>query len=209
MKNNRTEIQSYLERLRKLSKTVTKLAKEKAEAEEDSTRFAAEIEELGEPHYKDQAKITRIATLTRQLELCNREMEVIEEKYAAAVQTETLQELIYKGGQLVIGELRVIQQRRLETVAATLAPFSSSKRSALAAAEATDACRSAASAIANYGQLGSSLIYAAGRTPSQVLAALGKIEAVLTEALKDAPDYMKFLVFTPSEGTENATPNEE
>lgn len=197
MKNNKAEIQKYLERLRKLSRTVAKLAENKSEALQDAQRFAAEIEELGEPHYKDHAKITRIATLTRQLELCNREIETSDEKFRAAVQTDALQELIYTGGQLAIGVLRVIQERRLETVAATLAQFSSSKQSALALAEQTDTCRAAAASIASYGALGSSLIHSAGRTPELILQALGKLEAVLTEALKDSPDYMKFLATVP------------
>lgn len=207
MKITKTEIRESLERIQKLMRSLAKTAKELATAQRDAAQLEAKIAELGEPDYNDDAKIEQLERAQKKLELCHKMIKRLTEKGDERVAADgDAPRVLMDGSMLVVKILNEIVDRRVETVACSLRIFSKDKASATNLAMQSDIVKSARSTVAYFGWIYSYV--ATCRVLPQIMTAAERVEAVLTEALKDAPDLMQFLEFQP--GTdEQAAPGEQ
>lgn len=197
MKNTKKTTEEFLERLRGLTKKLQKSDAGIAKISQDKAAIEATIAAIGTPRYDDDAAIAALTKAERKLQLCEKALADASEKAGEAASSQKIKDEMYsllvEGGGLAAELLAVIAQRRLQTVTASVRPYSDSQESAVKLAERSDACRQAAHCVAVYQTLSNNLL---GPEPLPgFLSSAAKIETVLTESLKDAPDYMKLFAF--------------
>ncbi|MEO6002230.1 MAG: hypothetical protein ABIZ04_21450 [Opitutus sp.] len=194
---NKKEITEALETLRKQGRRLKKKADTIAGALSDAQQFQIQIEEIGEPHYKDQEAMVKLATLERQLSACNKAIDNANAELGELV-SDDLIGFTTQAGTMVGKILQVARDRRVETVTAVMRPFFAEAYNAQRCAIQSDACATATHQIQKWHMLANdSRLYQAAETPYRLLEVISEIEAVFTEALKDAPNIQQFIPFEP------------
>lgn len=165
-------LQSHLSRIERLQKTLST-------CQADMAEMQARIQKLGKPSYKNDAAVDELARTKQRLELC------------ASEAAETEQELTQKRAELqsvlspvctrAVQLLNPILERRIKTITAAMMPFCDSERSAMNAAQWTDAYRSAQQAIARIAQARGGVRHAR------------RLIRIFEEALKKDGDLLQFL----------------
>jgi hypothetical protein len=184
-----SEIAAFLPELQSALKRLAKLGSKLAAAQSDRETFLQKISAAEDGDYNDVTAIEKLGLARRQLKLCEAAIVKFEELQGETVQP--LVPLICAGARLVSGVLMPIYENRLETISACLCPFSSDKAHAVILARQTGSAQAAFASICGYSQLPQFI--GPFSSPEQIRAAAAKIEAVLSESQKRAPDLLRFL----------------
>ncbi len=184
-----------MESLQKFARNLSKIAADLSAAERDAGRLDAVVssDESDEADYRDEAKMAELATARVKLEFCRKSADRLTEK--AEEYLAQWDGIAYSAGQVAAQVLSELAERRLETITCALLPFSADRSNAQQLALQTDAYQRAAGSVAQYSAMSHAI--RRGNGPKAIVQAANQISAVLAEALKDAPDLMKF--FPPVE----------
>lgn len=191
MKYPKTQIRERVEELQKLLRKLAKHAKAIAAAEQAAVTLRAEIDGIGEPDYTDDAAIQRLATAKLKLELCEKAIVRLGEKEEEDFAPDSYRQMLYDASLMAGSVLAPVVERRLETIARSLEPFCADSSAARNLATRTDAYLAAHAVVVSYNQITTRLSYV--RNLATVSKVVEEILDVLTEALKDAPDVVRFL----------------
>lgn len=206
----KSEIAAFLEDFQKRLSAVNKAVKKRAEIESDAAQFEATIADLGEPNYKDDEKISLLATTQLKLKSCQAALEKQNTKIGGELAQ--LADILAKGADFARDILMEVVANRHETITNCLLPFCINRAGAEYLARQTDAGRGGFSIAAGYSTLASQVRKFSGQksgfdeTPAdyaaseaaRVIRTAEKIERVLVESVSKAPDLMQFIPFTPS-----------
>ena len=153
----------------------------------DLERFNEQIVNSQEPHYSDTDAIDRQARLAKQLELAQNQISNIEVALQAEIQS--LRPLVNEASDIACKLLLPVVNQQTATITDCLLPFSHNRGNAEMLAKQSDCFRAACAQMSRFNQLGG-YQYA-----DECFANMSFIDAVLTEALKDTPDMVKFFPF--------------
>lgn len=141
MKIDDAKIEAFAKRFRQQRREVEKACRETKDAVQATDTLAAEIDRLGEPDYRDDAAIEKLAKLQLKMKAAERAVTAGKSKEAGPLIK--FESLVIEGVELSVEVLAEIAKNRLETVTSAVRMFSRDAHSAMVLAEQSDACRSA------------------------------------------------------------------
>jgi hypothetical protein len=208
-KPNKAEIKEFLDGLQTRIRAVEKASSKLSNIEADQEALETKIQQIGEPHYTDDARITLLSVSVVKLAACKRAVEAHQVELGR--QVVKLAPLIPQGGAMAREILNEVIGNRLETVTRAMLNFCLSRERAEKVAQMTDTCMGARNAADCYAALLNPIrpfsgnYLGAPQTEAEylgvdacmwtdvVLTSARKIEAVLAEAISRAPDLLKFI----------------
>ncbi len=189
------EILSFMDRLKATIKLHTARSADIEAANTAKAGFTATLAKLGLPHYADDDAIRKVSITQLKLSSCEEVLKKLTAELFDVTNVE-VRRLVNEGGRLSGLVLEPVYEQILTDTAAVFRPFNSSLERARDIAEATDAVAGAREKFMQYGYL-HSIFGLHDPTPKQAKEALAKIEAVLSEALKEKSNLQQFLSFDP------------
>ena len=208
------EIKAALDKLQGSACKIQKCTAEINVARADLIGFENQIKAAGEPDYRDDNAVQRLSTLRLRAELCGKTLERISMELRLAL--ESILGALPESAGIARGILMEIADNRLDTITRSMLIYSTSEESAKALAEQTDAYLDARYRIEELPRL---VQTTKERRVDQlrrgvnlddtkyILDASGRVQAVLSEALKRSPDLMQFLPFQSATNTGDAKPH--
>ncbi len=202
----RSEIQEQLDTVRKARKHFKKKLAEAEDMRAAARKLSETIAKIGEPDYKDDASIERLAVVKVKLELCEKALAKREDEIAIMSNGEARE---VSAGIADFVENRFLEalHERSRAVAQIFMAFCRRKELAEELAYKTDAvllplmkmdgCKHGWRSARDSQDL------------TRVIVCLGEMEEILIEALKDRPNLIKFIdvdITTPAKGGNVAAP---